>query len=81
MPEGAVRALSADPRVALVEEDGLMSISVAQANPPWGLDRIDQRLLPLNRTYNVGQTGPGTNVYVIDPGFGRRTSSSRAGRP
>lgn len=35
----------------------------------WGLDRIDQRLRPLNGTYNYTNTGAGVNVYVLDNGI------------
>jgi subtilisin family serine protease len=35
----------------------------------WGLDRIDQRTLPLNKIYNYTSTGTGVNVYLIDSGI------------
>jgi subtilisin family serine protease len=35
----------------------------------WGLDRIDQRNLPLNRTYSYTSTGAGVTAYVIDTGI------------
>lgn len=40
-----------------------------QLNAPWGLDRIDQRYLPLTRTYTFAGTGQGVNAYVIDTGI------------
>src|ERR1044071_7851753 len=45
-------ALSNDSSVEYVVEDGVASVSGTQLNPPnWGLDRIDQRFLPLNNAY------------------------------
>lgn len=62
-------ALANDPSVALVEEDGIMSISVTQSNPTWGLDRIDQSTLPLNSAYTYTVNGSGVRAYIIDTGI------------
>ena len=69
MPEERARQLSLDERVAFVEEDGIVEAVAEQANPPWGLDRIDQRALPLNQTYTYDPTGQGVRAYVIDTGI------------
>jgi subtilisin family serine protease len=76
--------LAGDPRVALVEEDGVVHAFPTQSNPPWGLDRIDQRDLPLNATYVYNATGSGVKAYIIDTGirvthtqFGGRASHGR----
>jgi subtilisin family serine protease len=77
MTEDEALALSNDPRVQFVEEDGVMTTSATQTNPPWGLDRIDQRNRPLNGTYNYNWTGSGVRVYVIDTGI--RTAHAQFG--
>jgi len=79
MSEADAEAMSQDYRVAFVEEDGIMTADATQTNPPWGLDRIDQRNLPLNATYNYNWTGSGVRVYVIDTGI-RTTHNQFGGR-
>jgi subtilisin family serine protease len=79
LTEAEAVALSEDPRVAFVEEDSVMETQVTQTNPPWGLDRIGQRNLPLNSAYSYTTTGAGVNVYVIDTGI-RLTHSQFGGR-
>jgi subtilisin family serine protease len=77
-PEDA-EALSQDYRVKFVEEDGVVTADVTQSNPPWGLDRIDQRNLPLSATYTYNWTGSGVRAYVIDTGI-RTTHTQFGGR-
>ena len=72
MSEADAEALSQDFRVKFVEEEGPVKASTTQNNPPWGLDRIDQRDLPLNAQYTYTPSGAGVHVYVIDTGI-RRT--------
>jgi subtilisin family serine protease len=69
MSEADAIALSQDPRVAYVEEDTEMEIVTTQSNPTWGIDRIDERSLPLSATYTYTSTGSGVNAYIIDTGI------------
>jgi serine protease len=66
--DNALVRLLADPRVAYVEEDGVMSINATQTNATWGLDRVDQRNLPLNGSYTYNRTASGVHAYIIDTG-------------
>src|SRR5918999_2795529 len=52
MTAAQAEAMARNPWVASVEEDFELTLGGDQANPPWGLDRIDQRNLPLNNNYH-----------------------------
>lgn len=64
----ALAELLMDKRVAYVEEDGYVYASATQSGATWGLDRIDQRDLPLNSSYTYDTTASNVNAYIIDTG-------------
>lgn len=84
LPAAAVEKLRRDPSVAFVQtnrvhQQPLLEASGSQSNAPWHLDRIDQRQLPLNSTYNYPDDAAGVNVYVVDSGV-RATHNEFEGR-
>ena len=73
----AAAELARDPNVLMIEQDRIVEATATQTNATWGLDRIDQRNLPLNTNYNYTPSGAGVRVYVIDSGI--RTSHTEFG--
>ena len=69
-----VKALLKDPNVKYVEQDQVMSVTpmmeanADQPSPTWGIDRIDQRNLPLDNNYHTDYDGSGVTAFVIDTG-------------
>ena len=83
-----IKALRSDPKVKYIEQDQVMSVTpmmeanADQPSPTWGIDRIDQRNLPLDSNYHTDYDGSGVTAFVIDTGvlnthneFGGRASS------
>ncbi|MER5909137.1 S8 family peptidase [Streptomyces sp. NPDC001982] len=75
------KRLAADPAVASVVQNRTFHMDATQTNPPsWGLDRIDQRNLPLDSKYTyLDSAGQGVTAYIIDTGV-RITHSDFGGR-
>jgi subtilisin family serine protease len=69
--------LAGDPRVASVQQDSVVTTSATQSPVTWGLDRIDQRALPLSNSYTYNTTASNVTAYIIDTGI--RTSHSEFG--
>ncbi|EST39453.1 hypothetical protein N566_01895, partial [Streptomycetaceae bacterium MP113-05] len=80
--EAGARRLAALPSVAYVEQNGVERGDDGQVGGPWGLDRIDQRDLPLNDWFQYPSHGEEVHAYVVDSGvsvsssvFGGRASN------
>jgi len=85
MSESNARRLAADTSVDYVQQNQTHTVTATQTNPPsWGLDRIEQRNLPLDNSYTYPTTASAVHAYVIDTGvrfthstFGGRATSGR----
>jgi subtilisin family serine protease len=75
----ALAAVKQDPAVDFVEQDQVIRLDATQANATWGLDRLDQRDLPLNTSYSYDRTGAGVKAFIIDTGI-RLTHGDFGGR-
>lgn len=70
--EGFVARLRQDPAVLAVELDRPVSSSALRQSATgarWGLDRIDQKKLPLDGWYASSLDGTGVRIYVVDSGI------------
>jgi len=70
MKHSEVARIRNNPKVLFVELDQPMYALDTQTNPPsWGLDRVDQRTLPLNSSFTASANGAGVDVYIVDTGI------------
>ncbi|MEX2109568.1 MAG: S8 family serine peptidase [Gemmatimonadaceae bacterium] len=81
IPADVAEALATDPRVLKISVQRQLSkvATVTQAGATWGIDRINQRALPLDLTYSYNHTGEGVRAYIIDTGI-RYSHSEFEGR-
>jgi subtilisin family serine protease len=75
--EGQLNALQHNPNVDYIEPDQEFTASTTVTASSWGLDRVDQRSLPLSGTYTYTTTASAVRAYVIDTGI--YTSHSQFG--
>lgn len=72
--------LSKNPAVSFVQQDRRVQLTATQTpTPSWGLDRIDQRLLPLDNSYTYANTASNVTAYILDTGI-RTTHNDFGGR-
>jgi aqualysin 1 len=69
LSEAAHQRLLRDPRVVRIEPDRVARIMETESNATWGLDRVDQRGLPLSGSYTYRKNGSGVRAYIIDSGL------------
>ena len=70
LSSGQVASLKKIPTVLYVEEDlPINTNTTINPTPSWGLDRINQRTLPLDSTYSFASNGSGVDAYVVDTGI------------
>lgn len=79
LSEKQAAALAAESGVDAVVLDTPVHAMGEQLNPPWGLDRIDQRDLPLDGVYRYPNEAPSATAYVLDTGV-RATHTDFGGR-
>ena len=69
-PASKIAALAKNPNIKYLEADAEVKTSEVQSSSPWGLDRVDQRFLPLSSTFDDGlNNAAGVSVYVVDTGI------------
>jgi aqualysin 1 len=83
LPDSAVAELRRDPDVKYIEQNQVFHAIAQPTTQPaatFGLDRIDQRRLPLSNSYSYILDGSGVRVYILDTGinFGHRDFGGRA---
>ncbi len=70
MPEAQAKQLAGNPAVEYVQRNGVYHAIGTQTSPPsTGLDRIDQRTLPLDKSYSFPSVASGVHAYIIDTGI------------
>lgn len=69
VPEVAIRGLLNNPKVKYIEQDQIVTSDATQTGATWGIDRTDQRSLPLNGSYTYNTDGSTVDAYIFDTGI------------
>ncbi|MFM9002505.1 MAG: S8 family serine peptidase [Acidimicrobiaceae bacterium] len=72
IPPSAVSGLLRNPRVLSIEPDSTVLVdptTETQIGATWGLDRLDQRALPLSGTFTSPSNASNVFAYVVDTGI------------
>jgi len=64
----SIASMLSDDRIAYIEENGYVYASATQTGATWGIDRTDQRDLPLNSSYTYNTTASNVHAYIVDTG-------------
>jgi len=68
--ERTARQIARDPAVAYIEQNQVVRALATQKNPPsFGLDRVDQRRLPVDRSFTAPSTAANVQAWIIDSGI------------
>lgn len=79
IPDDVVQRLATDPRVLRISVQRVMQRFDTQSPATWGLDRVDQRTLPLDNSYTYDADAATVRAYVLDMGL-RTTHEEFEGR-
>jgi aqualysin 1 len=69
LPAAALQGIRNNPNVDYVEQDQTVSLNATQNSATWGIDRIDQRDLPLSSTYTYNTNAANVYAFIVDTGM------------
>jgi len=79
LPPQALEGVRNNPNVLRVEPDVRVSLAGTETAASWGLDRVDERDLPMDGYYTYDSDGSGVTAYILDTGI-RTTHTEFQGR-
>lgn len=80
IPDDVVQRLAADPRVLRISvQRQMQKFETVTSAGSWGIDRVDQRTLPLDGNYTYDADASNVRAYIIDTGL-RTTHVEFGGR-